>query len=231
MPLIRVADTETTGLEDPAELVEIGWTDVVNNGDGWFIAGPWESRLVDPWMPITFGAMATHHITDEMVRDGMDPDQARALLSDGADVIAAHNWKFDSRFVRTERPVICTYKCAMTLWPDLQSHKNGAIRYERGYCLGDPLAEPAHRAGPDSWITAHILLDMLETHRANDLVKISRNPVLLKKVSFGDHIGKLWSEVDDGLLGWVVRKMAGDPNREDEVFTAQYEIDRRAGRV
>ncbi|TPL40642.1 hypothetical protein [Mesorhizobium sp. B2-4-6] len=64
--LIRVCDVETTGLDDPAEMVEIGWTDVRLFPTGWQIESGPESAIVNPGMPISFPAMAVHHITETM---------------------------------------------------------------------------------------------------------------------------------------------------------------------
>jgi len=228
--LIRVCDTETTGLDDPAELVEIGWTDIVLTRGGWVIDDGPHSKLVNPGMPIPFPAMATHHITERDAVDGIDPDRARAELVAGVDMLASHNWAFDVRFVRTKMPAICTFKCAMTLWPDLQSHSNGSIRYERGLCLGDDRAYPPHRAGPDTWITAHILLDVLSEISIERAIEITENPVRLKKIGFGEHAGKHFSEIPFDYLRWIVFKsnMPTDPTKVDTVFTARAELERRS---
>jgi len=227
--LIRIVDTETTGLKDPAEMVEIGWTDIVLTRGGWVIDDGPHSLIVNPGMPIPFPAMAVHHITEADVAEGVDPEQARRLILNGADMLASHNWAYDIRFIRTKAPAICTYKCALTLWPDLQSHGNGSIRYERGYCIGDDRAYPPHRAGPDTWITAHILLDILTEISVERAVEITENPVELKRINFGEHDGKLFTEVPWDYLHWIVHKskMPTDPERVNEVFTARAELARR----
>lgn len=224
--LIRVVDGETTSMEDPAELVEIGWTDVRLFPDGWAIERGPMSKLVNPGMPISFPAMAVHHITDQVAGGGMDPDQARVEIVAGADTLCAHNVEFDSRFIRGHSlPWICTFKAARTAWPELQSHKNGSIRYERGLCLDDPRTEPSHRAGPDTWVTAHILLDLLKLYQPETLIEISMKPVLLLKVDFGEHAGKRWSEVPTGYLNWIIHlsTMPTDPKKVDVVHTARLE--------
>ncbi|TIU02367.1 MAG: DNA polymerase III subunit epsilon [Mesorhizobium sp.] len=223
--LIRVVDTETTGLDDPAEMVEAGWTDVRLFPTGWAIESGPHARLVNPGIPITFPAMAVHHITEEMAGGGMAPDEARALITAGADILCAHNVEFDSRFIRGHNlPWVCTLKGARTAWPELQSHKNGSIRYERGLCLDDERTEPSHRAGPDTWVTAHILLDLLKLYPVETLIEMSTKPVLLLKVDFGEHAGKRWSEVPMKYLNWILNlsKMPEDPKKADVVFTARH---------
>jgi exodeoxyribonuclease X len=210
LTLIRVVDTETTGIDDPAEMVEIGWTDVRLFPDGWQIERGPESVLVNPGMPIGFPAMAVHHITEDECRFGVDPDDIRETITQGADILCSHNWAFDSRFLKPRLPAICTFKAARTVWPDLQSHSNGSIRYELGLCLRDERTQPSHRAGPDTWVTAHILLKLLETHTVEQLLEISENPVRLLRMPGGNkHRGKFFSEIariDPGYLQWVVDK-------------------------
>lgn len=229
--LIRVIDTETTGFDDPAEMVEIGWTDVRLFPTGWAIESGPHSRLVNPGMPISFGAMAVHHITQAEAETGISPDEARRLVKTGADILCAHNAAFDSRFIPgNEPPFICTYKAAKTAWPELQSHSNGAIRYERGLVpADDPRAQPSHRAGPDTWVTAHILLDLLKEYEVEKLIDIASKPVLLLKMNFGKHEGLRFSELPFDYLDWILNKsdMPNDPAKEDVVHTARHELARR----
>ncbi|WP_277420200.1 exonuclease domain-containing protein, partial [Serratia marcescens] len=83
----RVIDTETTSFE--GGVVEIASVDIV---DG-VICNP-ISDLVRPLEPISFEAMAIHHITEEMVADAplIDDVIDRYL---GADIYVAHNAAFD----------------------------------------------------------------------------------------------------------------------------------------
>lgn len=230
--LIRVTDTETTGMNDPAEMVEIGWTDIRLFPTGWGIESGPHSRLVNPGLPISFGAMAVHHITQAEAETGISPEEARRLVKAGADVLCAHNAAFDSRFIPGHDPAwICTYKAAKTAWPDLESHTNGAIRYARNLVAADdPRAMPSHRAGPDTWVTAHILLDLLKEYSLEKLLDIASKPVLLLKINFGKHEGLRFSEIPFDYLDFIVNKsdMRNDPKKEDVVFTAREEIRRRA---
>lgn len=231
LTLIRVADTETTDIDLPAEMVEIGWTDVRLFAGGWEIERGPVSALVNPGMPIKFGAMATHHISQAEAETGIDPDEARRRVESGADYLCSHNNEFDRKFIPGNRlPWICTYKVAKTVWPNLQSHKNGAIRYELDLCIGDERAEPSHRAGPDTWVTAHILLKLLPLLTLQEMVTISRNPLLMEKINFGQHDGARFVDLPDSYLDWMINKsdMPNDPKKVDVVFTARQEIKRRA---
>ncbi|TGP22346.1 MULTISPECIES: 3'-5' exonuclease [unclassified Mesorhizobium] len=223
--LIRVTDTETTGLTDPKELVEIGWTDVRLFPTGWAIESGPHARLVNPGMPITAGAKSAHHLFDEDVADGMAPDEARGLVAAGADFIACHNLAYDGPLLKSAKPGICTFKCAKDVYPNLESHKNGAIWYALGLGGGAKQMEPVHRAGPDSWTTAHILLDLLRVLAVETMVDISANPLRLLKMTFGKHAGTPFSELPTDYIDWIVNKsdMKNDPDKEDVVHTARLE--------
>lgn len=87
MPVLRIIDTETTILE--GGVCEIASVDIVDGQ----ICNPM-SDFVKPPEPITVGAMAIHHITNEDVA-GAPPIEAVIDRYLGADVYVAHNAKFD----------------------------------------------------------------------------------------------------------------------------------------
>jgi exodeoxyribonuclease X len=229
LTLIRVVDTETTGIDDPIEMVEIGWTDIRLFADGWAIESGPHSRLVRPTIPISFGAMATHHITEAEASGEISQEEAKALIA-GVDFYCAHNITYDARLLGSNLPWLCTFKAARTAWPEMQSHSNGAIRYELGLCLDDERAVPSHRAGPDTWVTAHILLRLLETLSVEKIREITGNPVRMLRINFGEHFGKRFNEIPFSYLDWIVNKsnMASDPKKEDVVFSARMELNERA---
>ena len=61
---ILILDTETTGIEKDDQVIEFGF--MVFDGEN--IVGSYNNRC-KPTKEITFGAMATHHITPEMLED------------------------------------------------------------------------------------------------------------------------------------------------------------------
>ena len=76
--------------------------------------------LVRPAKPIPPGASAIHHIVDEDVQNA--PLLSEVISgSEGADVYVAHNCEFERSFFAAQGielgPWICTYKCALRVWP------------------------------------------------------------------------------------------------------------------
>lgn len=211
MNKIRVIDFETTGTPEDAvkAICEIGWTDV--NAD-WSI-GQTHSFLVNPGHPIPPQTRAVHHISDVDVIGAVDTVTARGRLCEGMasdDIWAAHNAQFEQAFFGGgERRWICTLKCAKHLFPDAPGHSNQTLRYWLGIDeqFEDPdRAMPPHRAGPDTFVTAHILTRLLMLASPEELVRLTTAPVRLKTVSFGKHRGAQWDDLPWDYLSWIANK-------------------------
>lgn len=244
---IRVLDFETSH-ETPDEggVVEIGWCDLhVEKVDllgapiEWRVGEP-HAVLTNPGVPIPPVTAAIHHIIDEDVSNARPWKEALmevlipAMSGDCAG-IAAHSVKFEALWINAvlnnPPPLLCTYKLALRLWTEAPSHSNQALRYwrkPRG--LIREMAMPAHRAGPDAYVTAHHLRDLLEeaaTKDAGNLLeraaKISEQPALQLTCHIGDWRGKKWAEVDDGFMEWILKKDFD----EDVVHTCKYWLKRR----
>lgn len=231
MMIIRVCDLETSGLTPPeAAPCEIGWTDVVRKDGGWFVGLP-TSVLCHPGHPIPPEASAIHHLTDRDVA-GCEPwGNVCKRVADEPDVthFAAHSAKFESQWLTSEllgRPIICTYKAAMHLWPDFKSHSNQSVRYNLGMAaLPAAFAMPVHRSGPDSYVTALILSRMLNNGISIEtLIEWTNAPILLKNCRLPKHFGKTWEEVartDIAYLHWINKKPDFD---EDTAHTVKFWI-------
>ncbi|RYG33893.1 MAG: DNA polymerase III subunit epsilon [Burkholderiales bacterium] len=231
---IRVIDLETAG-NAPTDVCEIGWQDVVRS-----IAGVWEidaargAAFVNPGRPISPETMAVHHIIDADVVDApfwksMAPSILRP--EGGVVALAAHRAAFEQRFCTPRLtgapPWICTWKCALRLWPNLTSFSNQMLRYQRmPEGLDRDMGLPAHRALPDAYVTAHHLRDMLRQTTVEQLVAWSLEPGVLPRVPSGPDRGKPF----DSLTVQVLQNLARD--RDIDVrFTATRELDRRDGRA
>jgi exodeoxyribonuclease X len=226
LTIIRVIDFETTGMEPPeAEVCEVGFCDL-NLEDR--TIGPVQTRFCGV-RSIPPEARAVHHISMEDC-DGWDAFDPDVIFRTPCDAIAAHNSEFETRFFQSPKPVICTYKAALRVWPDAPSHSNGALRYwlqDGGKLTLDHVStQPAHRAGPDAYVTAHLLRALFDTGvTGRQMVEWTKEPRLLPTCPIGKFRGKPWSEVEAGFLGWMLRQ----PTMEEDLkWNAQREIQRRS---
>lgn len=229
--VIRVVDLETTGTEPPAEVVEVGYCDLTNQGDGFWTVGEPVSRLcrVKAIPPET---RAVHHISLAET-EGCEPFDAVDFVGSSSHcaAFAAHNMAFEDQWLIADGllPLICTYKAALRVWPDAPAHNNGALRYwldDQGAMEGlvHETAMPPHRAGPDAYVTAWILRALLSRCTGKEMVAWTREPKLLPICPIGKERGKKWADVDGGFLSWMVGNATMDA---DLKWNAQRELDRR----
>ena len=228
MTIIRVVDFETTGIDPPeAQVCEVGTVDlhlepkVIEAPQTWMCG-------VDRMPP---EVRAIHHIALAEC-EGWPAFNADAIFArcNAADAIAAHNSEFETKFFTSPVPVICTYKSALRVWPDAPGHSNGALRYwleDQGLISPDHvLTMPPHRAGPDAYVTAHILLALFGTGiTGKQMVAWTKEPRLLPKCPIGKFRGKPWAEVETGFLLWMTRQPDMDA---DLKWNAQRALEERA---
>lgn len=236
MTRLRVVDLETTGMEPPAVVVEVGVCDLVQFADG-----AWEVDEPDSWLCGGIDAMpaevrAVHHIRLEDVSD-CAPFQAGDIFSAFAQMpaaLVAHNYAFEGAFLGEHGlPTICTLKAALRIWPTAPAHSNSVLRYwleDQGLIppLDDVLAMPPHRAGPDAYVTAHILKALFAAGATGkDMVAWTREPRLLPTCPIGKFRGKPWADVEAGFLNWMLAQVGME---EDLKWNARREIDRRTAK-
>jgi exodeoxyribonuclease X len=222
---IRVIDFETTAEKPPeAEVCEFGICDVEH---GKLIFEGSASALCSV-TAMTVTARAVHNI---------DPAECAAFFPfDSAEVdrppveaFAAHNASFEQQFLKTDKPWICTYKAALRHWPEAPSHSNGALRYwlqDAGKISPvHELTQPVHRAGPDAYVTAHILMALLaDGVTPETMIAWTLEPPVMPRCPLGKFRGKPWAEVEDGFLAWMTRQADMD---SDLKWNAAREIERR----
>jgi exodeoxyribonuclease X len=245
---IRVLDFESTH-SSPAEggLCEIAYTDVVSGSLD--LAGnpcDWEvvdgkCRRANPGCSIPAETSAIHHIIDQDVEDlpNWKPLLASLIKYSRAEEViafAAHSMSFESLWLHPDwmgpdpLPLICTYKAALRLWPDAPLHSNMGLRYHRRPIgLDRSKALPAHSAGPDSYVTAFHLRDMLNDGcPVQQLVEWTKSPALMVRCYLGDYRndgkGTLWPEVETSFLTWILGKGTFP---EDTVYTVKHHLEKR----
>lgn len=222
MTVLRCLDCETTGLTADDAICEIGWSSVTEKDGGWSVS-PSKSVIVNPHRPIDVIAVAIHHITDDMTASGMETDEALAHALNGSDVLVAHNAKYEQQYIKTDIPWICTYRVAAHLAPEAPSHSLQVLRYWLKLEVDPVLAMPPHRAGPDAFVTAHMLVRMLAKLSIQDMIDISSRPVLLSKFRFGKHANIPLAQVPKDYLQWMMKQDFD----EDVKYTAKHYLEVR----
>lgn len=241
LTIIRVVDLETTGFPPDAEPIEIAAIDVrlrpfalpvIDDGQtaGTGLPVTLRQALVRPTRPIPPQASAVHHLIDEDVAGASPWGEVWPLFMGPAiAAFCAHSAAFERAFIGDQmtggKPWVCTWKCALRLWPDALAHSNQALRYWlKPAGLDRGKAALSHRAWPDAYVTAHLLALMIERASIEELIAWSAEPALLARVPFGNWKGHPWQDVDDGFLSWVLSRDFD----ENVMHTARTEQKRRA---
>ncbi len=226
--ILRVCDLETNGMKPPAQVCEAAFTDVVQvDGDPWRIGA--SERFLCHVKEMPPEVRAVHHITLEDVRwaPGFNP---KDLVGSAEKVLVAHQADFERAFIGDHDGMLwlCTYKSALRVWPDAPGHSNSVLRYwleDQGLIsLDHDKAMPPHRAGPDAYVTAHILLALLKVATVEEMIEWTKEPRLLPRCPLGKFRGKPWSDVDYGFLTWMLKQADMEA---DLKWNAKKELDRR----
>lgn len=225
-------DTETTGLDEKARLVQLAYKSIENKET--------VNELFKPPILIGFDAMAVTNITNEMVEDkqffaGSETKlKLLKLLSEGG-CLVAHNAKFDIKILDNEGIVvdrhICTEKVARSVI-DSENYKLQYLRYSLElYKKVDDSTVVAHNALGDITILEKLFEYLIEKMSLDSggqegifekMINISKNPSLLRKIGFGKYRNmefKMLRQTDKGYLEWLTRQefIAQDENLKHTV--------------
>jgi len=213
-----IIDTETTDANpETAEVIELAIAALYDAGDSiaW-LDGSAVTRRFAPLGPITFGALATHHILPEEL-DGCLPSSDAALPHDTSYIIG-HNVDFDWTVLGAP-PVrrICTLAMARAVWPSLDSHKLGALVYSLNGATRatKELLRGAHSAGADVDLCYIVLNGILQTRpgirTVEQLWDFSEECRIPTVMTFGKYKGEPLENVDRGWIQWYRRLPDTDP--------------------
>lgn len=210
-------DTETTGVRNTDRVVEVAW----NLIDEQFNLLDQGYSLINPMMPIPAGASAVHGITNR------DVDEAPTIEQYFGDVLGnklgsmdfiftAHQSTFDYRYVSPyipeTTPQMCTLRLARKIWPNLESHKLGALVYELGLEVDK---DRFHSADGDMAVLSGLLKKMVEAtdHSLYELFEYANAPIEHLAMPFGKHRGVPLKDVPGSYVRWFLNEAANpDPD-------------------
>lgn len=209
---IILLDTETTDLDPGTRLVQLAYKNPAS--------GAVVNEYFKPPMPISFGAMAIHHITNDMVAGKptfAESEHYGALGEQLRDhVLVAHNAAFDIGVLKNEGIEVRSHIDTLRVARHVVESDQYKLQYLR-YFLNLPAQGIAHDALGDI-IVLEALFDYLKKVVAEKfeltseeavlekMIELTKAPVLLSSVGFGKYKGKTFaevSEIDRGYLEWL----------------------------
>ena len=211
-------DVETTGLVDPEIVQLFAWT----NDETGIIQGFFRSKK-----PIEIGAMATHHITNEMVKDCSlfsNSEQIRglnALSGKFGHTFIAHNAEFDigcvKRYGIVPDKFICTMHVAKAFFKysgkKPESYGLQYLRYFAGLEFDESINP--HDAKSDVLVLMS-LYGLLKTQFSiNEMIEITKEALKPQNFEFrfGKHRGKTIGEIakiERSYLRWCLENQGDD---------------------
>ena len=236
---LAFTDTETTGTEEHDRLLQLAYK----------CGGKEVNELFNPGVPINLVAMATHHITEEMVADKpkfKGSEQHKFLKKRSKEMVfVAHNAKFDMDMLARDGisgwPAhICTLKVARYL-DDKAKLECYKLQYLR-YLFKLKVEAQAHDAWGDILVLEAVFwklhANMMRRFDFEDdaaciaeMMVISSKPSMIRKWAFGKHRDEMIEdtlETDRGYLEWMLgeKQKENKPDDEDLIYTLETLLER-----
>jgi len=235
-----ILDTETTGAEEQDRICQLAYIVAVANLVGTQIDEVYEDFCKPP-LPISFGAMAVHHITNEMVEKKPTCAETKSFkklqeFNSPDNVLVIQNAPFDLSMLEKEgfisqMHLIDTLRCLRHLYPDLESHGLQYVRYAFGLYKSEAkeaksigLKIQAHDALGDVLVLKLLLDYLLANKSVQELIELTKKPIMYKTFKFGKYKGEDIIEVakkDPGYLEWMLSEEGDKELDEDWKYTLQ----------
>jgi len=220
MSRLLFIDLETTGLEEKDRICELA---VIVEDEKILSL----SALCKSSKKISTEAMAVHHITNEMLKQGQACEKTEVFQSlqnnnNEANVLISHNISFNLHMLEKEgfssrMKHIDTLRCTKALINECGQFSLQFLRYELllykdelqlskdlGVCLS------SHRALSDALHVKLLYQTLLEYATLSQLIEISSHPILMQKFPFGKYKDRYIEELvnlDRAYLHWMLENI------------------------
>ena len=205
---IIVLDTETTGMFEKDRICQLSYLVL----DEEFEVEEVHNELCMPPLPISYEAMAIHHITPEMLEGKISCVQTKAYkrlleLNAPHNLLVIQNAAFDLSMLTkegftNEMNLIDTFRILRAYYPSEGSFSLQFKRYQWGlYKQEHTLAKKlgitiqAHDALGDVIVLKHLFERLCEEHSIPHMVVVCSEPMVLSHVPYGKHKGKKFLDV------------------------------------
>jgi len=205
-----IIDTETTGHEPP-EVIELAYNAMEGVHD---IVTDVKVQRFASNKPSALGALTVHHILDSE-RDNLPLFDLKSVPA--VEYWIGHNIDYDWKACGSP-PVkrICTLALSRFLWPDLDSHKLGALVYffSASQATAREQLRDAHSADADVLFCRMVLrraMDELQPLSFKELYAWSEKARVPTKMAFGKHRGMAIADLPHAYKTWMLKQPDMDP--------------------
>lgn len=205
---IIVLDTETTGMFEKDRICQLSY--LVLNED--FEIEEIHNDLCLPPVPLSYEAMAIHHITPEMLEGKSLCVQTKAYqrlmeLNTPHNLLVIQNATFDLSMLmkegfESEMNLIDTFRVLRAYYPNEGSFSLQVKRYQWGlYKQEQDLAKKlgitiqAHDALGDVVVLKHLFERLCEEHSIPHMIVMCSEPIVLTYIPYGKNKGKKFVDI------------------------------------
>ena len=206
---IIILDTETTGMLEKDRICQLSY--LVLNEE--FEIEEVHNDLCMPPLPISFEAMAIHHITPEMLEGEPSCIQTKAYkrlleLNSPANLMVIQNAAFDLGMLSKEgfslqMNLIDTFRVLRAYYPldgtsfslQYKRHQWGLYREEEGLAKKLGITIKAHDALGDVIVLKHLFERLCEEHSMPKMILLCSEPIVLSHIPYGKNKGKKFVEI------------------------------------
>lgn len=164
--------------------------------------------------PISFGAMAVHHIIESDLIG--KPSYNTFRLPQDVSYLIGHNVDYDIKAIQKcdssiQVKGICTLALSRMVWPDVPAHNLSALYYmiAGGTDQTRKALRNAHNAAADIKFTETILRELIKATGIKDmqsLYLLSEQARIPTKMTFGKHSGMLIKDVPADYKAWLLKQ-------------------------
>ena len=206
---IIVLDTETTGMLEKDRICQLSY--LVLNED--FEIEEVHNDLCMPPLPISFEAMAIHHITPEMLEGEPSCVQTKAYkrlleLNSPANLMVIQNAAFDLGMLSKEgftlkMNLIDTFRILRAYYPldgtsfslQYKRYQWGLYKEEEGLAKKLGITIKAHDALGDVIVLKHLFERLCEEHSMPKMILLCSEPIILSHIPYGKNKGKKFVDI------------------------------------
>lgn len=209
---VAVVDTETTGIKPPIIPMEVAILRLAGQPHEADIKERFWSRY-NPGRPVELGAISTHHISDEDVKNC--PAFSTFAFPKEVKYVVGHNVDYDWEVLgKPDVRRICTLALTRSLLPDLDNHKLGTLVYYIDGPSAKSRLQGAHGALVDAVNCFKVLqwvIVKLGVGTWDQLYAEAEEARIPKRMPFGKHKGQPLEEVPRSYCQWLLGQPDVDP--------------------
>lgn len=213
-----ILDTETSDFEKfPIEIAHVP-VSFLENGELFVDKDACFDEYFSCPEPISFGAMAVHHILESDIIN--KPSYETFRLPEGTQYIIGHNVDYDIRAIKladksVNAKAICTLALSRMVWPN-EAHNLSALIYmlSKGSLKARESIRNAHNAKQDVLLTAVLLKQICKALGIKDMQSLylfSEQARVPTKITFGKHKGMAIKDLPADYVIWLLNQDDLDP--------------------